>query len=119
MKKLKKMVMEKQRKYLRRKTRVNAIVKSVSESPRLIVNKSNKYTYAQIVSLDWKVIASASDLKVKEWTKVVKATSVWVELAKKALEKWVERVVFDRNWYIYHGRVKAIAEWARQGWLKF
>jgi len=52
MKKLKKMVMEKQRKYLRRKTRVNAIVKSISESPRLIVNKSNKYTYAQIVALD-------------------------------------------------------------------
>lgn len=109
----------KNRKYSARKNRVNTILKDQATHPRLIVNKSNKYNYAQIVDLQWKVIASANDLKITGWTKKERAKQVWQNLAKAALKNWVTTVSFDRNGYLYHWRVQEIADWARSEWLKF
>ena len=66
MKKVKNKIKEVRRRYLRRKHRINTILKKVTDLPRLIVFKSNKYTYAQIVDRNWNVIAAASDLKMKK-----------------------------------------------------
>lgn len=119
MKKLTTAIVETQRRYLRRKNKVNTKIKSVSDLPRVIVNKSNKYNYVQLIDVNWNVVATSNDIKITEWTKTQRANIVWAELAKKALAKGVDTVVFDRNGYIYHGRIKAIADWARSGGLKF
>ncbi len=103
----------KNRRYLRRKNKVNAIIKASASFPRLIVNKSNAHISAQLIDLDWTVIAIASD-STFSWTKSEKAHQVWELLASRALEKSVSTVVFDRNWYLYHWRVKQLAEWARK-----
>jgi large subunit ribosomal protein L18 len=55
----------------------------------------------------------------KEGNKIEMAKKVGEDIAKVALEKWVNEIVFDRGGFLYHGRVKALAEWARAGWLKF
>lgn len=110
---------EKIARHTARKNRTNKTVKAVSTKPRLIVNKSNKFNYAQIIDLDGKVIAASSDLKITKGTKSEKAKQVGEDLAKKATKKWVKEVVFDRNGYLYHGRIKSLAEGARQGWLVF
>lgn len=107
------------RRYFRRKVRSNTRSKMLTTLPRLIVNRSNSYNYAQIIDVDWKVIASSTDMKINEWTKKEKARIVWIELAKKAIEKWKKNVVFDRNGYLYHWRIKEIAEGAREWWLIF
>lgn len=119
MKKLANKLINKRKIYLRKKHRVNTTVKTVSDLPRLIVNRSNKFIYAQIIDLDGKVVAKATDMKVTGWTKSEKAKNVGIELAKLAIEKKVTKVVFDRNGYIYHGRIKQLAEGAREGWLQF
>jgi len=98
-----------------------------TEKPRLVVYKSLKYTYAQIVddSKD-KTIFGASDLTKEVKANAKKAKSkmdasklVGEFIAKKAVEKKIKKVVFDRNGYKYHGRVKALAEGARKGGLEF
>ena len=101
-----------------KKHRTNTIAR-LSDRPRLIANKTNKFNYLQIVDASWKVLASASDIKSFSWTKTESAVNVWKEIAKKATQAWVKKVVFDRNWNLYHGRVKAMAEWAREGGLEF
>jgi len=118
-KKIRNQIKEKRRRYLRRKHRVNTVIKKNSDLPRLIVFKSRRYIYAQIVDKNGNVLAAASDIKQTEGKKIERAQKVWEEVAKKALEKWIEKVAFDRNWFMYHWRVKALAEWARQAWLKF
>ena len=118
-KKIRNRIKEIKNRYFRRKHRVNTILKKVSDLPRLIVFRSNKYTYAQVVDKNGNVIAAASDMKVKEWTKTERAYKVGQEVAKKLLEKWVNKVAFDRNGYKYIGRVKAVADWARDAWLQF
>lgn len=119
MKKLKSIIDDTNRKYYRKKHKVNTKIKSITNLPRLIVNKSNKYNYVQLVDQKWYVIASSNDMKITEWTKLQKAELVWKDIASKLISKWVEKVVFDRNWYLFHWRVKAIADWARSNWLKF
>ncbi len=100
--------------------RIRAKVSGTSKRPRLVVFRSLKYTYAQIVDDDKsKVIVSASDVKIKKGKKLEKAKQIGIDLAAKAKENKVEAVVFDRNGYKYHGRVKAVAEGAREGGLKF
>ena len=118
-KKIRNKIKEVRAKYLRRKHRVNTVIKKNSDLPRLIVFKSRRYIYAQIVDKNGNVLAAASDLKMKEGKKLDRATKVGEEVAKKALEKGIEKIAFDRNWFLYHGRVKALAEWARSAWLKF
>ena len=100
--------------------RVRRRILGKSELPRLSVFRSNKYIYGQIID-DEKgtTLLEVSSLKVKGGkTKVEKALEVGKEIAKKALEKKIESVVFDRNGYRYHGRVKALADGAREGGLK-
>lgn len=108
-------------KRIRRKARIRAKITGTAARPRLVVFKSNTSTYAQLINDETgKTIASVSDLKSKEKsTKTDKAKNLGVEIAKKALDSKVTAVVFDRNGYRYHGRVKALAEGAREGGLTF
>lgn len=105
---------------LKRHKRIRAKVKGTDKRPRLVVYKSLKYTYAQLIDDDSrKVLMSVSDAKIKvKGTKSEKAKKLGTELAEKAKEKKIEAVVFDRNGYKYHGRVKAVADGAREGGLK-
>lgn len=113
-------MLEKNLKRLARHTRVRAKVNGTTERPRLVVYRSLKAIYAKLVDdTSGKTLAEASDLKGKKGTKTERAKEVGVEIAKKGIEKKVTLCVFDRNGYQYHGRVKALAEAAREGGLKF
>ena len=111
--------MDKANRLARRKHRVNTVVKKSATYPRLIINRSNSHMQAQIMDTDGKVLAFASSLKIKKGTKSEKAFAVGEEVAKSAIKAWLDKIVFDRNWYLYHGRVKQLAEGARAGWLEF
>lgn len=104
----------------RRHIRVRAKISGTAERPRLSIFRSNSNIYAQLVD-DTKslTLASSSDHGVKKGTKTEKATEVGKDIAKKAQEKNITAIVFDRAGYKYHGRVKAIAEAAREAGLKF
>jgi large subunit ribosomal protein L18 len=110
---------------IKRHKRIRAIVKGTNNRPRLSVFRSNKHIYAQLID-DIKGVTllaanDASKTKAKG-TKDKKADSAFKAgevLAKKALEKGIDSVIFDRGGYKYHGRVKALAEGARKGGLKF
>ncbi|MBE9513023.1 MAG: 50S ribosomal protein L18 [Chloroflexi bacterium] len=111
----------------RRHVRVRAKVKGTTDRPRLCVFRSLNHIYAQVIddsrgytlacasTLDGEMNSGAGD----KITKIGKAELVGSLLARCALEKGVTQVVFDRGGYKYHGRVKALAEAARQGGLKF
>lgn len=105
---------------LARKKRIRSKIQGTSDRPRLVVNRSLMHTYAQLVNdEDGKILATSSDMKATKGTKVEKATEVGTDIAKKAKELKISAVVFDRNGYKYHGRVKALAQAARDGGLKF
>lgn len=112
---LKNKIKNKIRKYLRRKNKTNAQVKSTHPEYRVIINKSNKYITAQVIALDGKVVASMSDKKSEGKNKSEKAKAAGVELAGMLKKAKVKKVVFDRNGHLYHGRVKAFAEGIREG----
>ncbi len=106
----------------RRHRRVRGKVRGTSERPRLLVFRSNKGISAQLVDdLEGKTLASASWVQVKNFkgNKTAQATEVGKLLAQNAREANIEVVVFDRGGYLYHGRVKALADAAREGGLKF
>ena len=91
-----------------------------AERPRLSVFRSNKQIYAQVINdLEGKTLASASSLGLEAMPKIQQAEKVGELVAKKALEAGVTSVVFDRNGYLYHGRVKSLADAARKGGLNF
>jgi large subunit ribosomal protein L18 len=112
----------------RRKLRIRNKISGTAERPRLSVFRSGRHIYAQVV-LDTdgqaKTVAAAStlsgDLKgsLENDDKTAAAKKVGALIAKICLEKKIEKVVFDRNGYLYHGRVKALAEAAREAGLKF
>jgi len=115
---------KKEKRYKRHK-RIRAKVFGRAEIPRLCVFKSNKYIYAQLID-DKKgiVIDAASDKEIKKEKGLKNGkTNLSFEtgklIAQKAKKKKIERIVFDRAGYKYHGRVKALAEGARKGGLKF
>ncbi len=113
----------KKKTYARRKKKIIG----TAERPRLVVSRSLKYIYGQIINdYDQKTIVGASELSkdlkadLKSAKSKVEASKlVGIHLAKLAKQKKIENVVFDRNGYNYHGRVKALAEGAREGGLKF
>ena len=113
----------KQQKRTRRHNRVRAKVKGTNIMPRLCVFRSNKYITAQIIDDEkGKTIVFASDAgkEVKDKSgKVAKAFIVGKLIAQKAIEKKIKKVVFDRGGFNYHGRVKALADGAREGGLQF
>lgn len=106
---------------LRRKNRIRSQILGKTDRPRLLVFRSLTHIYAQLIDdKTKKVIVAASDMKSNDkGTKVEKAKKVGEEIAKKATEQKISEIVFDRNGYKYHGRVKALAEGARDGGLKF
>jgi large subunit ribosomal protein L18 len=106
----------------RRHKRVRSKVTGTSERPRLVVFRSNRGIEAQLVDdLEGKTVAAASWLHLKKFkgSKTEQAAEVGKLLAQNAKNAEIETVVFDRGGYLYHGRVKALAEAARQGGLKF
>lgn len=109
---------------IRIKRRVRKIVSGTAERPRLSVFRSNKQISAQIIDdVTGKTLVSTSSLckalEGKKVTKVEQAELVGTAIAEKAKAAGIETVVFDRNGYLYHGRVKALAESARNAGLKF
>lgn len=110
----------KQQKMERRQKRIRAKISGTKEIPRLSVFKSNKFIYAQLIDdVAGNTIAAFSSALSKAKTPLEKATEVGMGIAKAALDKKIEKVVFDRSGYIYIGKIKAIAEGARKGGLKF
>jgi len=106
----------------RRALRVRKKVKGTPEAPRLCVFRSNKHIEAQLIDdVNGVTLASCSSvqLKLANGSNIEAAGKVGEALAKKALEKGITVVVFDRNGYLYHGRVEALANAARKGGLKF
>ena len=102
------------------KTRIRGRVSGNAERPRMSVFRSNKAIYVQLIDdLTGKTLVSASSKGIEEGTKSEIAAKVGELVAKKALEAGIETVVFDRNGYLFHGRVKSLADGARKGGLKF
>lgn len=107
---------------LRRHARVRTKVSGTPECPRLCVFRSNAHIHAQIiddVNGTTLVAASSVDMKLANGGNVEAAKTVGAELAKRAGEKNIKKVVFDRGGYVYHGRVQALAEAAREAGLEF
>ena len=103
----------------RRHRRVRAKVSGTGERPRLVVYRSLKHIYAQIVDDSvQRTLLTVSDHELKG-KKTVKSTEVGKLVAEKAKAAGITKVVFDRGGYQYHGRVKAVAEGAREGGLEF
>ena len=103
------------------KTRVRGKVYGSPERPRLSVYRSNKQIYAQVIDdLSGTTLASASSLKLEDkLPKKEIAAKVGEMIANNAKEAGIETVTFDRNGYLYHGRIKELADAARKGGLKF
>ncbi|MBO4856470.1 MAG: 50S ribosomal protein L18 [Bacilli bacterium] len=107
---------------VRRHARVRAKLSGSAEAPRLCVYRSNKNIEAQLID-DVKgvtlVSSSSMALKLENGSNIEAAAKVGKDIAEKALAKKIKKVVFDRSGYIYHGRVKALAEAAREAGLDF
>ncbi|RAJ14428.1 50S ribosomal protein L18 [Olleya aquimaris] len=117
------MALTKNERRIRIKSRIRKVVSGTEARPRLAVFRSNKEIYAQIVDdVSGKTLAAASsrdkDISAKG-SKVEVAALVGKSIAEKALKAGVETIAFDRGGYLYHGRVKSLAEGAREGGLKF
>ncbi|WP_397362060.1 50S ribosomal protein L18 [Olleya sp. R77988] len=117
------MALTKNERRLRIKSRIRKVVSGTEARPRLAVFRSNKEIYAQIVDdVNGKTLAAASSRDkgiTAKGNKVEVATLVGKSIAEKALKAGVETIAFDRGGYLYHGRVKSLAEGAREGGLKF
>ena len=102
------------------KYRIRKRVNGTTERPRMSVFRSNKQIYVQIINdLTGCTLASASSLGLEAMPKKEQAAKVGELVAKKAIEAGISKVVFDRNGYLYHGRVKELADAARKGGLIF
>lgn len=105
---------------LKIKTRIRGKVSGMAERPRMTVFRSNKQIYVQLVDdLTGRTLAAASSRGMEAAPKKEMAAKVGEAIAKKAQEAGITTVVFDRNGYLYHGRVKELADAARNGGLKF
>lgn len=104
----------------KRKRSIRKKVNGTTARPRLSVFRSAKHIYAQVVDdLGGSTVVAASDLKIGEGNKVERAKAVGEAVAKACVDKGIDTVVFDRNGYKYHGRVRALADAAREAGLKF
>ncbi|MEX1013783.1 MAG: 50S ribosomal protein L18 [Candidatus Paceibacterota bacterium] len=110
------------KRFLRKNRTRKTVGKGTSEKPRLSVYRSNKYIHAQIIddnSGKTLISASSKEVNKEKGTKSEKASKLGKILAEKALKEDIKNVFFDRGEYRYHGRVKALAEGAREGGLNF
>jgi large subunit ribosomal protein L18 len=104
----------------RRHLRVRKKVIGTAERPRLVVFRSIKHIYAQLVNDEQgRTLMTVSDLGLESGKKAERSAEVGKQLAARAKEAGITQVVFDRGGYKYHGRVKAVAEGAREGGLEF
>ncbi len=102
------------------KTRIRGKISGTAERPRMSVFRSNKGIYVQLIDdLAGNTLLAASSKGLEGGTKTEVAAKVGAEIAKKALEKGITTVVFDRNGYLFHGRVKSLAVATREAGLKF
>jgi len=101
------------RKFLGRKNRINAKIKAAHPDFRVVVNKSNLFVRAQVLALDGKVVCSISDKGITGVTKTERAQKAGEALAELMKKASITKATFDRNGHLYHGRVKALAEWIR------
>lgn len=108
-------------KRLKNKARIRKKVDGTGERPRLNVYRSARHIYAQIIDdISGRTLASASTVSEEvKGKKTDAAKAIGAAVAKKALAKNIKEVVFDRSGFVYHGRVKAVAEGAREAGLKF
>ena len=118
------MALTKNERRIRIKNRIRKVVSGTEARPRLAVFRSNKEIYAQVVDdVTGKTIAAASsrdkDIVKSKGNKTETATLVGKAVAEKAMKAGVETIAFDRGGYLYHGRVKSLAEGAREAGLKF
>jgi len=119
------MALEKQERRIRIKHRIRKRMSGTGEKPRMSVYRSNKQIYAQIIDdLQHKTLLAASSLEEgigekKDINKTEQAKLVGKLVAEKSIKAGITQVVFDRNGYLYHGRVKALADAAREAGLKF
>lgn len=107
---------------IQRQTRIRKKLRLVSDKPRLTVFRSNKHVYAQIIDdTSGKTLVSVSEMVIKDikGTKTERAKVLGATIGKMAVGKKIKEVVFDKGAYAYHGRIKAIAEGAREGGLTF
>ncbi|MEK7121067.1 MAG: 50S ribosomal protein L18 [Patescibacteria group bacterium] len=104
----------------RRQARIRAKVSGTKDRPRLAVFKSNTNIYVQIIDdIKGQTLVSFSSKDIKKGKPLEKAKGVGVEIAKKALAKKITKIVFDRGGFLYTGHIKALADGAREGGLKF
>ncbi|MCD8282735.1 MAG: 50S ribosomal protein L18 [Prevotella sp.] len=114
------MINKKIERRLKIKLRIRKTVKGTAERPRLSVYRSNKQIYAQVIDdLAGKTLASASSIGLEAMPKKEQAAKVGALIATNAQAAGIVSVVFDRNGYLYHARVKELADAARNGGLKF
>ena len=114
------MALTKTERRLRIKHRVRKVITGTPERPRLSVFRSNKQIYVQVIDdLNGKTVAAASSLGLEKMPKKDQAAKVGELIAQNAKEAGVTQVVFDRNGFLYHGRVKELADAARKGGLTF
>ena len=107
---------------VRRHARVRAKVSGTAETPRLCVYRSNKNIEAQLIDdVNGRTLVASSSmtLKLENGSNIEAAAKVGKDIAEKAIAKGIKKIVFDRSGYIYHGRVKALAEAAREAGLEF
>ncbi len=110
----------KKEKRVRRHKKIRSTISGTSARPRLSVAKTNTALYLQLIDdVAGKTLASSSTKDVKGKTGTEKALAAGKDLAKKAIEKNIKEVVFDRGGFVYTGKIKAVAEGAREGGLKF
>tara|TARA_B100000809_G_scaffold178497_1_gene176106 strand:+ start:2638 stop:2988 length:351 start_codon:yes stop_codon:yes gene_type:complete len=116
------MALSKLQRRTRIKRRIRKIISGTTTKPRLSVYRSNKEIYAQLVDdVNGVTLASVSsrDKEIQASTKAEAAAAVGKSIAEKATKAGIETIAFDRNGYLYHGRVKVLAEAARESGLKF
>ena len=102
------------------KARIRGRISGIATRPRMTVFRSNKQIYVQLIDdLAGKTLVATSSKGIEQGTKIEIAAAVGEAIAKKALEAGITEVVFDRNGYLFHGRVKSLADAARKGGLKF
>lgn len=107
-------------KRIRLKKKIRSKISGTATFPRLSVFRSNKFIYAQVIEdTTGKTLAEASDLKIAKGTKMERAKQVGQNIADKCKTLKITKVIFDRNGFKYSGRIKLVADMAREGGLKF
>ena len=102
------------------KTRIRGKITGTPQRPRMSVFRSNKGIYVQIIDdIAGNTLVASSSKGLEGGTKTEVAAKVGADIAKKAMDKGITQVVFDRNGYLFHGRVKSLADAAREAGLKF